>query len=242
MKKWLITLIGLLITANSYALQVVEGSSDYQVVDVSLRDLNRITCSGGKLSKIIYSKEKGIMIQQVGSDFYVKVIPVEETDPFGRKKIVYKAKPTEVYAYCSGKVFSLILNPKDIPAETVVLKIRKTNRKEAESFEKANPYEETLLKLIKYAYKENIPPGYTAREVNRIVRDYQNLEVALKRVYTGDSFKVYEYILTAKLPVSLTEAQFLKLVSNPQAISIVKPSLSKGEVTRLLIVARNQNE
>ena len=240
MKKLLKTaILSLLFCANSFALQIVEESTNYQTVDISLRDLNRITCSGGKLSKVIYSKEKGIMIQQVGSDFYVKVIPIEETDPFGRKKIIYKAKPTEVYAYCSGKVFSLILNPKDVPAETIVLKIRKTDRKEAESFEKANPYEETLLKLIKYAYKEDIPPGYTAKEVNRIVKDYRNLEVALKRVYIGDSFRVYEYILTAKSPVNLTEAQFLKLVNSPLAISIVKPSLSKGEVTRLFIVARN---
>ena len=241
MKKLAVML--LLLTANAQALQVVERSQKYQVVDISLKDLNRITCSGGKLTRVIYSKEKGIMIKQVGNDFYVKVIPVEETDPFGKTKIIYRAKPTEVYAYCSGNVFSLILNPKDIPAETIILKVNgNSEKKRAGSFEREMPYEETLLRLIKYAYKENVPPGYSAKEVNKIVKDYTHLEVVLKRVYEGSALNVYEYILTAKNKVYLNESQFVKLAPDPRAIAIVKPSLSKGEMTRLFIVSGRENE
>jgi len=216
--------------ASGEEFHVVEGE-DYKYVNISLTDVNRIVCSS-EITRVVYSKEKNLEVKKDGRNAWVKILPVKEGEV-----LKYSPQPMELYVECGGRIFSLILLPKRIPATTIVLKVPYEDRKRAREFEaKANSYERLITSLIEHAYKEEPPPGYNVKNVNEKVREFQEIDLYLRRVYEGDKFLVEEYIITAKKEVYLDEGAFIPYVRTPLALSIVKPSLKAGESTRLFVV------
>ena len=211
-------------------VEVIEGEG-YKYVEVSKKDINRIVCPV-KISGVVYSKEKLIQVQVEGKNAYVKFLPVQVGE-----KLVYKDHPRELYVECGGKVFSLILIPKDIHAKTIVLKVPLKDVKRASKFE-AGEYYKVLTKLISYAYRETPPPGYEVKEVNKHYKSFKEGELRILKVYEGVSFSVLELEFVAKERVYLNPAVFVPYFKKPVAVSVVKPSLEKGERTRVFVVVR----
>jgi len=215
-------------------VQVVEFSHGWNVVYVSMGDVNRIVCEKGDVSTVVYSQEKEMQVKTEGRNVFVKLVPKEEGD--GKK--VISDYPRELYVECAGEVFQLLLYPKSIPATTIYLKLPyKKDTTKAKAFEKASSFEETIGKLIKSVYLEEIPDGYEVELVNKPVGSFKELDLVLYKRYTGDRFVVEEYLITAKLDLELSEASFLPYLKNPAAISIVKPILKEGETTRMFVVS-----
>ncbi|MDQ7039064.1 MAG: type-F conjugative transfer system secretin TraK, partial [Aquificota bacterium] len=211
--------------------QVIEGEG-YHYVIVSLTDVNRIVCGGGEITGVVYSREKSMEVRRKGANAWLKILPVKEGD-----RIEYPSYPREVYVECGGKIFSLIVLPKRRPATTIVLKVSREEREVAREFERLNPYERTILELVRSVYREVPPPGYTVRSVGEKVREFQEIDLYLLRVYTGARYEVREYLVRARRDIHLQEGQFIPFVPRPLAISLVKPSLRKGEETRLIVVS-----
>jgi len=220
-------------------VQVVEFSHGWNVVYISMGDVSRIVCERGEVSTVVYSQEKEMQVKTEGRNVFVKLVPKEEVN--GKK--VISDYPRELYVECAGEVFQLLLYPKSIPATTIYLKLpyRKDTTK-ARAFERASPFEETIGKLIKSAYLEEIPDGYDVEVVNRTAGSFRELDMVLYRRYTGDRFVVEEYLITAKLNLELSEASFLPYLKNPVAISIVRPILKEGETTRMFVVSINPRD
>jgi conjugal transfer pilus assembly protein TraK len=215
-------------------LQVVEFSHGWNVVYISMGDVNRIVCEKGDVSTVVYSQEKEMQVKTEGRNVFVKLIPKEE----GNSKKVISDFPRELYVECAGEVFQLLLYPKSIPAATIYLKLPyKKDTTKAKAFEKASSFEEAIGKLIKAAYLEEIPDGYDVEMVNKPAGSFRELDLVLYRRYTGDRFVVEEYLITAKLNLELSEASFLPYLKNPVAISIVKPILKEGETTRMFVIS-----
>ncbi|MCK4500665.1 type-F conjugative transfer system secretin TraK, partial [Candidatus Babeliales bacterium] len=83
-------------------------------VQLSNRDINRITCPNGLLLKdAVYSTEKGISLKIEGSNAFVKYLIVKDAIS-GKNK--YRSDPTELYIVCgnNNQIFTLIGIPKDI--------------------------------------------------------------------------------------------------------------------------------
>ncbi len=215
-------------------VQVVEFSHGWNVVQISMGDVNRIVCEKGEVATVVYSQEKEMQVKTEGRNVFVKLVPKEE----GRGKKVISDYPRELYVECAGEVFQLLLYPKSIPATTIHLKLPyKKDTTKARDFERASSFEETIAKLIKSAYLEEIPDGYDVEMVNKPAGSFRELDMVLYRKYTGDRFVVEEYLITAKLNLELSEASFLPYLKNPVAISIVKPILKEGETTRMFVVS-----
>ncbi len=217
-------------------VQVVEFSHGWNVVQISMGDVNRIVCERGEIATVVYSQEKEMQVKTEGRNVFVKLVPKEEAN----SKKVISDYPRELYVECAGEVFQLLLYPKSIPATTIYLKLPyKKDTTKARAFERASPFEETIAKLIKAAYLEEIPDGYDVEVVNSPAGSFRELDMVLFRRYTGDRFVVEEYLITAKLNLELSEASFLPYLKNPSAISIVKPILKEGETTRMFVVSIN---
>ena len=210
-------------------------------VEVSLTDLNRIVCPAD-LRSFAYSKEKQIKVEKSGNDLYVKFLPIEIWNPKkGQKELVYKDFPRDLFVNCGGQTYSLILLPKkDFPARVIYLQSPHSgNKKEAEKFETSLPYEETLMSLIRYAYKDKIPPGYSAKLLAKPYKEFKELSLVLNKEYIGNRFKILEFVLTAKQDIRLYEAMFVPYIPKAVAIAIEKPILKRGEMTRLFAVVKN---
>ena len=76
------------------------------MVDLSNRDINRVVCSGGEISDMLFSKEKGLTGHFTGNSAYVK-FTIEEVNG----KRIYAHEPSEMYIVCGGSTYSLIANP-----------------------------------------------------------------------------------------------------------------------------------
>ena len=223
--------------------QIVE-DEDYQAVEISLKDVTRVVCFTN-ITRVIYSKEKGMEIKTVDRNAFIKNLPKEAVDPItGRIAAEYDSRPKEVYLVCGDKTFSLLLIPKDIPANTIYLKSSYVEKEKAFSFEKSNDYENTILKLLKSAYSENVPEGYSVDNIETVFKEYQEIRLVHKRNYTGIMFEIQEYIVIAKKELNINEITLLEAISpkNPLAVSIVSPLLRPNEQSRVFIVRLLKDE
>lgn len=248
MKKYIITSIlcfSLLAGAEeTNSIQLVEGSgSGYKFVTVSLKDLSRIHCANS-ISNVFYSKEKEIEIKTVEKDAYIKILPRKTTggNSGNEDKLDYGSHPREMYIECSGQTFSLVLVPKDIPAQTIVLKSLLANTAKASEFEKANPYEKTILELVKKGFLEEIPSGYEGRHSGKLIKNFNEIDLILSKQYFGAKYIVEEYTITAKEKIDIYEGMLIPYLKNPLAISIMKMPLAKQETTRMIVVRLNKTE
>lgn len=220
--------------------QVVEGE-EYHYVVVSLKDISRIVCDK-EISGVTYSKDKEIEIKKEGRNLYVKILPKKITMPSGKEKIKISDFPREIFVECGGQVFSLILIPKEVPSRTIVLKVPQVDDKKAREFLRGKPYVDTMLELIGHAYREVPPPGFDVEEINKPFKEFKELSLTLRKVYRGGPYEVQEYLVTAKMDVTIHEGAFIPHLKRPLAISVVTPTLMEGETTRLFVVTRRVPE
>ena len=212
----------------------------FNVIEISLKDISRIVCFSG-IERTVYSKEKGIEIESIDKDAFIKNLPTETVDQYGIRKVEYDKRPKELYIVCGGKTFSLLLVPKDIPAATIYLKSKYGDKKSASSYEKKESYENTLLSLIKDIYMENIPDGYEVVEINKPIKEYQEITLVYSKKYSGFMYEVQEFVVIPKVSVTLDEITLVEALQpkDPLAVSIVNLTLTPGEQTRAFIVRLN---
>lgn len=225
---------------HNKATQIVYDEG-FQPVEIAMKDISRIVCSAD-ITNIVYSKEKSLEIKSQGKDAFIKNLPAETVDPStGSIMLKYDKRPKEVYVLCGSKTYSLLLVPRDIPATTIFLKSSIGDKEQAGKYERATDYENTLLKLIRDVYREDIPNGYEISEVNRLIKNFHESDIVHNRDYIGDYLQVQEYIVYAKQQINLDEIQLLDLlkVKNPLAITLVDTVLEAKQQTRILIVRLN---
>ncbi len=225
---------------HNKATQIVYDEG-FQPVEIAMKDISRIVCSAD-ITNIVYSKEKSIEIKSQGKDAFIKNLPAETVDPAtGSLMLKYDKRPKEVYVVCGSKTYSLLLIPRDIPATTIFLKSSIVDKEQAGKYERATDYENTLLKLIRDIYREDVPNGYEISEINKLAKNFHESDIVHSRDYIGDYLQVQEYIVYAKQPINLDEIQLLDLlrIRNPLAITLVDNVLEAKQQTRVLIVRLN---
>lgn len=220
-------------------IQVISGTG-YQYAKISLKYISKLHCSA-PISNLIYSKEKEIEIKAAGNDAYIKILPKKIIDGNG-EKLEYDNSPRELYLECGGSTFSLILNPENVPPQTLILKSPIADAKKASEYEKSNPYEDTILSLVKNCYTESIPDGYDAEFVGEPAKEFEELSMSLVKRYKGSKYWVEEYLINAKKEINIYESMFIPYLKNSLAISIVKMSLVPNETTRMIVVRLNNGE
>ena len=219
--------------------QIVDTIFSY--VTISLTDVSRITCPK-EIKWFTYSKEKQIQIQKAGNNLLVKVSPKVISVNSQVKEVKRETFPRELITECNGQVFTLILIPKKVPTQTIVLKPLMKDKKKALRFETANPYEETLKQLIKSAYKELPIDGYEIKIVNRPYKKFKRLDMDLYKIYKGAYYQIREYSLKAKSNIDLHEKLFVPfLPESTLAIAISKLHLRAGEKARMFVVLKEEN-
>ncbi len=225
---------------HNKATQIVYDEG-FQPVEIAMKDISRIVCSAD-ITNIVFSKEKSLEIKSQGKDAFIKNLPAETVDPAtGSLMLKYDKRPKEVYVLCGSKTYSLLLIPRDIPATTIFLKSSIVDKEQAGKYERATDYENTLLKLIRDVYREDVPNGYEISEINKLVKNFHESDIVHSRDYIGDYLQVQEYIVYAKQAINLDEIQLLDLlkIRNPLAITLVDNVLEAKQQTRVLIVRLN---
>lgn len=206
-------------------------------VEISLRDLNRITCNGS-MSDPVYSKDKEVEIVRGGKkDLFVKISPVKITQG-GMTEVRYNTFPRELYVECDNIVYNLSLLPKeDKASQTIVFKTPYADSKKAMSYEQSTAYETMVSDIFKNVYQEMIPEGYAVKK-GSLKYEFHEMDMRLRYVYTGHDYVVEDWEVKSKVPytVELEENMFVPVLKNPRAISLTVPRLSENEKGRLLVI------
>jgi conjugal transfer pilus assembly protein TraK len=216
-----------------------------QSVELSSSDVNRITCQG-EIKDVIFSKEKGITVKFSGKDAFVKFHMIRKEG-----QTAYSAIPSELFIACGENIYNIIAIPRRIPARSVRLSSgRMENIRKNKTLLGALPFERKMLNIVRSLYQEEIPDSYTMTNLNRRVEMFRDLDLVLTRIAVidgeGVQAKEYRVVIAAggREKIELSEKDFLRneISPKPLAISLDRLVLKKGEILRIFVIERAQEE
>jgi len=210
-------------------------------ITLSNQDVNRIHCTSGDINDAFYSEEKGIILQNNGPDSFVKfdvVVRGEERE--------YVTARNELYITCNNEVYTLLVNPQPMPAQTVHL-ISETKRSLEDNLHALNgiPEEDRAVNLSVAALKGNLVSRYGVKKRTgqkaTVVSGVQVEQVSGHHVL-GSGLIVDEYRLINESgnDQMLSEPSFLRPVFGQSiyAVTLDPLLLRQGDTGRLIIVRR----
>ncbi|MFH0810113.1 MAG: type-F conjugative transfer system secretin TraK [Pseudomonadota bacterium] len=213
------------------AQTVIPASGETAFIEVSAAGVNRLIFPE-EVAKAIASQEKGVSAQISGRDVFLKF-----TRPQAGNVDVY-------FLGASGQVYSLILVPKDLPAETVVVKGQGRDRLETAKLEASLPYETTLKNLIRAAYTETPPQGYTEVKADQEARQpFRELRETHLKTFRGELYEVRESLLrnVTNAAVQLSEESFIT-DEHVLAVALESLELKPQAETRLFVVSQVEDQ
>ncbi len=210
-------------------------------IEVSNTDANRIICPT-PITDIVFSKEKGLMIQYTKKDAFLKFKIIKKSPTDFQHAFI----PSELFINCDDNIYHIIVTPKLIPSKTIRLasNTRKTIKKNR-TFLNGLPLEEKVLKIIKAVYTDKIPDSFTVSMVNNPISIFQDIQITHRRTIKidGEGLIIKEYLLKSKnisRTIPLKESDFLRseLTRRPMGLSIDILSLKPGHSARMIIIER----
>jgi conjugal transfer pilus assembly protein TraK len=210
-------------------------------VKLSASDMNRITCMDGPIRDMNYSGEKGLIVKLNGREAYVKYKVLKTGD-----RSIFARNPTELIINCNDHIYTLITVPERIPTQTVrLIALGSAKEKANRALFTAMSVEQKMLSMIKSVYSVNIPETFTVVPEQEEIRIFRDVELFRSRTITadGEGLKVRELLAglrknSSLKEISLEEVDFLheKLGGDIVGVSLEKPNIKAGEVTRIFII------
>lgn len=216
-------------------IQVIKYSKGYTMVNISLKDVNRIVAPD-KVVYVIHSKEKDMQVKKLGKSVYVKIMPVQQQNPSGINKLKYGNEDRDLFII-TNSTYSLILVPKNIPAQTIYLKDHRVIENIGKVSKTSSKYVKNIENLLRQVYQNEIPAGFGQNKSGKLIKKYKQADIILNSIYTGIPYNIYSYTIVAKQPIRITESQFVNLADHPIAIAIVRHNLLKYQAGKIFIIA-----
>jgi len=214
-------------TAEVHSLTAVTPTQGQSLfIDLSLKNLNLIKFPSGGVR--VYTSSKLLDIKLDEGNVFIKFI---EGEPLS---------PQEVFFVVSSGVYSMILIPKEIPAQTVIVRIPEEELSDALSWENSHSYIAGLKELIKAMYEGKPPRGFSVKEADLEVSRWGEVKTVLKQTYTGATLRgeIYELTNVSKEPVRFVEKEFYE--EGILAVSVDRHELKPAEKTEAYLVKKTK--
>lgn len=220
-----------LMSLNAHALQVMDGVEGKTLfVKVSTRDLNRISIEGGKV-RLVKAADDSMIMGSADSETGQALIKPLVKDTFG------------IFVFSqSGKTYSLVLEPQDIPGESIIIREPLINKavKADNNVDKATSFESQIKFMMQALASELVPIGIEEIKTWKEVRLWRGSSFALERslrtqFWIGEQYKL---INNSNESMVLTEQEFY--VKGVMAVALTKQSLEPGESSLVYLVKRNE--
>jgi conjugal transfer pilus assembly protein TraK len=228
----LLSLAILIVAPSAHALQVMEGVEGKTLfVKASMRDLNRISIEGGKV-RLVKAADDSMLTGSADAATGQALIRPLVKDPFG------------VFVFSqSGKTYTLVLQPQDIPGETIVIKeatVPVSAASRPGDIEKAASYQQAISKMIHALAGETALDGIEIKKTWDEIRLWKGARFALERVLTGHTLVGEQYRLfnLSDAPMRLAEQEFYK--KGVLAVSVRDLTVEPGRSTQVFVVRRNE--
>lgn len=242
MKKSKIFFISLILAFNIKLYAGIEPDVVTDV-DVSNMDVNRFVCPY-PITDVVFSQEKGIIVKVTDRNAFLKLPVLVKTVDGVETERKYYSEKSEIFIMCGGNVYTLILQPSKIQAQTIYLTDTKGDMKQSYEYVKNNRYEDLVLNLINAIANDRPEKGFA---IKKVFKDYQykNIDFTLSKIMVGGGFKVKEFVIYSKNKVTIENLDLLNLpeVENPKAVAVFDNEfvgLTKGYIVEGLPNGNNK--
>lgn len=232
MKPLLLSLGMAFAVPSAHALQVMDGVEGKTLfVKVSLRDLNRISIEGGNVRLIKAADDSKLTGSADAATGQALIQPLVK-DPFG------------VFVFSqSGKTYTLVLQPQDIPGETIVIKEAVAPVAAASKpgeIERAASFQQAIKKMIQALAGESAVDGLEVKKTWEEIRLWKGSRFALEKVLTGNTLVGEQYRLfnISDAPMRVAEQEFYK--KGVLAVSVRDLTVEPGRSTQVFVVKWNE--
>lgn len=213
------------IALNTYALQTLEGvDGEVLTGKLSIKEPTRITVAGKKIQKWFFNEGDLILEKDVeNGQLFVK-----PTQAF---------KPVNMFVIDnSGRTYTLLLEPADIPSENIIIKDRQSKLAEPTRIERTGSYSKVLKNMVLSMATESAPRGIEIRELNRDIKLWQETKFTMTHQYIGKGVVGERYTLKniSSKPMVLAEQELFK--RGVLAVSIENMNLATGSSTNVYVV------
>lgn len=214
---------------SALALQTLEATDGATLyAKVSKKEQTRILVQQGRISSIrVKDGALGIDPDDETGQVFVTV-------PAGSEKPINGFLTT-----ANGETYTLVLQPTDIPAESVVIKqaVQKTRAKPSVSSDLKNtPFEKQIKRLVRVMANDELPDDLEIKEVGDTISLWKEAAMTLERQYLGDTLAADRFIVSnvSKQPLVLAEPEFYR--KGVYAVAISQLNLAPGEATRVYVI------
>lgn len=221
-------LVALLLSTHSWALQNVDVSDGRShLIKISAKEMSRIAIEAGKIRRL---------------DFVDGELEVKKDDETGDMYVLpLVRKPVNVFVKsASGLTHALILQPTDMPLETVIL--REPPKKEADpkrssiAIERAGALEVSIKRLVLAMARGEKPVEFDVVPANQEVGLWNEARFVLLERYVGRSL-VGEHFRLTNVSASIMRVAEQELYKQGViAVSIEQQVLKPGESTEVFVM------
>lgn len=214
----------------AFALQIVtplEGQNTY--IKVSAKNDTRFVVQGGRIKSLLYADGE-LSVQKDEASGQAYIVPLVKDRPIAARLIT-----------AQDSVWSLILQPVDIPSEDVILhdsKQEKASTSPAATGTTVGEGKKASVREMMHVMLKGDPPlSYEFKAINSEIKLWEGTRLRLLGEYRDRAGLVGElYLLdnTSTKPIELREQEFFR--RRVVGIAVEKHSLAAGASTRVLVV------
>jgi conjugal transfer pilus assembly protein TraK len=212
------------------ALQIVEAiEGQTALAKISARELTRITIDRARV-RAVTGLEGQLLLEK---DDHTGSVYVRPTDT---------SRPVNVFVTAdSGRTYALVLQPVDMPADTIVLRDR-TQRpaSEASGLERSGAHEKVVKALVVALATGELVPDLELREAGREIALWREARFFLERSYVGRRIVGDRYRLTNISPASMRIAEAELFKPGVLGIAVERLELAPGESTPVYVVRERE--
>lgn len=213
-----------------------------RIVELSLTQINRIIINS-YIKSVKTNKTGNLSVLLQGRNAFVEWTPLLEKQG-NVSKIDYDKSVNSVIFDTNKGIFTLVLIPKHIPAQTVYIKqgngFSRTRGKKFYRISKKG-IGNFLSGIYKNVYNGVAPRGFALRKKDTLYNaEDGRIKALLVKVYKGGSLEVFEFHIfnETNKKISLSNKNFINLLNGPLSISLSHEHLLPDTFTRLFIVKR----
>ena len=247
-KKVAIFMAFIISFTNLNAIVVIDNPpSEAITINVSNNSVNRLVLPSTILD-VSYSKEKGVDIKVVNNQAFIKYQPVlkekirttgkNKVEVIGQPETIYdRAQSSEVFFITESKTYSIVLNPVEMEAETIVINDFAASKEEILKYESNDPFIATMGKITQSIFANGVPQGYKTKKINKIIANDSTLEMKEINTYDGVIYSaaLIEVRNKTDKALVLNPKDYIKFAKeSPKAISVYYDN----EVNHLLPYSR----
>ena len=212
-------------SAPSWALQILEGADGQSLVaKISQKEVTRVMVEGSRIKRVTGNPgEFWLEKDEDMGQIYLR--PSSESN----------TKPINLFVSTERATYMLLLQPVDLPAETIVIKGLRGAR-EPSRIERSTSHVRAIKNLLLAMAGDTLPRDMEIRELVREVALWKGTRFTLSRAYLGQRIVGEKFLLTnvGSTALTVTEQELYK--PGVMAIAVENGKLNPRQSTNVFVI------